>query len=704
MEVIDGITWDFGPNDLIEYFDTSKSYYLSKYRPINDTMGLDFNPDWFRETAITKLTTGKYSNLTIGSHSHRVFWEEQKRRCTEGYTVNGYTITGDNYFWLNFYRLKLDNINGKASGGRSVSFPTFYVFQYEYFHYLELCELLKYDVGLVKARGLGFSEIGACLCIRPYTTTPNYRVLASAPSKRHLDPLISKMWAQMNFLNSETETAFKRVRMVINTNTYRRASKKDKKGEESGHMSEIECVIADTPEKIRGDRTERLLFEEAGSDPHFQKKYLQGEALVTIMGGKRMGTRIAWGTGGDTGDAVEGLKNLAVNPLAYNILPFKHNYTKDEKYVFTSMFIPAYRIITDDSVHLVDSRGWCNREAGMAYYNQKRLLKASDPKGLLIYESEYCFTLDEAFLLQGNNIFPREELADQLTELEIYKSVSLPTAGYLTWDRNEDDTIIGVKWRNDPAGNILILEHPLKSTEGTNYKNLYVGGIDSIDIGTADSTGTDKNPSSFCIVIKKRIFGTQDPKYVALYKHRPKDPREAYENAAKLLMYYSCQAVLESTRTAIVTHFRNKKWLHLLMKRPRSTLPDVTKGNSNMYGSPATLKVIGHYRELIYDFALDYSYTIAFREMLMQLLNYSDERKKDFDIIAAMGMCELGDEELSVKVPTAQEPEGKAFRDVGWWKDSKGYRHYGAIPLTEEERNDRTRVSTSDSWLYDELV
>ena len=112
------------------------------------------------------------------------------------------------------------------------------------------------------------------------------------------------------------------------------------------------------------------------------------------------------------------------------------------------------------------------------------------------------------------------------------------------------------------GGKILILEHPILSEEGTSYRNLYVGGIDSIDIGIADSAGTDKNPSEFCIVIKKRVLGQADPCYVAIYKDRPKDIREAYEAAAKLLTYYGCQAVLESTRTAIITHFRDHKYLH----------------------------------------------------------------------------------------------------------------------------------------------
>ena len=70
----------------------------------------------------------------------------------------------------------------------------------------------------------------------------------------------------------ETENAFKRVRMVINTNMYKRASKKDTNGNEFGHMAEIEGIVADSAEKIRGDRTERLFYEEAGSDRIFEKK------------------------------------------------------------------------------------------------------------------------------------------------------------------------------------------------------------------------------------------------------------------------------------------------------------------------------------------------------------------------------------------------------------------------------------------------
>lgn len=242
-------------------------------------------------------------------------------------------------------------------------------------------------------------------------------------------------------------------------------------------------------------------------------------------------------------------------------------------------------------------------------------------------------------------------------------------------------------------------EPPLTSDEGMPYRNLYVGGIDSIDIGTKDSTGTDRNPSDFCIVIKKRILGTSQPKYVAMYKERPRDIREAYEIAAKLLIYYNAQAVLETTRTAIISHFRTHGWGNLLMKRPRATM-STTRGNSNMVGAPASVKTIKHYLELIYEFVLDNWNTIEFKEVLEQLLSYSYERKKDYDIVAAMGMAELGDEELTVKRPTAEEPPGKQFRDVGWWVNEYGYKQYGAIPQNLEERNAYTRIRERDSWLY----
>jgi len=81
---------------------------------------------------------------------------------------------------------------------------------------------------------------------------------------------------------------------------------------------------------------------------------------------------------------------------------------------------------------------------------------------------------------------------------------------------------------------LLVVEPPELDESGNVFKNLYVAGIDAIDMGSQDSA-SDYDVSDFCVVIKKRINGLSEPKYVAMYKDRPRDIREAYDITLKLL-------------------------------------------------------------------------------------------------------------------------------------------------------------------------
>lgn len=146
------VSWDIPITSSIEYFDTNLSYELTGYRPITKDKGLDFNPDWFTETRGTFLKTGKYCQFRPNTKAYADFWDEQYRRCRNGMTVNGYTITGDNYFFLNFFQLMdLDNTD-KAGGGRLYIFPAFYAGQYEMFHYIEICRRLRLNACIMKSR------------------------------------------------------------------------------------------------------------------------------------------------------------------------------------------------------------------------------------------------------------------------------------------------------------------------------------------------------------------------------------------------------------------------------------------------------------------------------------------------------------------------------------------------------------------------
>ena len=160
---------------------------------------------------------------------------------------------------------------------------------------MELCEYIGKDVCMLKARAIGFSEILACIGVRPFITTRYYRSVYTADSADHLSPTLTKCWTQLNWLNMNTNGGMKRSRQKIDNIWKKRASLLTPDATEFGRMSEIEGIVADDPNKVRGDRCERLIYEEAGSQKHLIKAWIQGNALVEVLG-RKVGTRIAGGS------------------------------------------------------------------------------------------------------------------------------------------------------------------------------------------------------------------------------------------------------------------------------------------------------------------------------------------------------------------------------------------------------------------------
>jgi len=88
----------------------------------------------------------------------------------------------------------------------------------------------------------------------------------------------------MDFLNLRTEGAFKRLRMKTDTDMKKVASQVDKHKNEFGWKSTLEGIVADTPDKLRGDRVDNIYFEESGNNRFLIETYERGEALVNILG------------------------------------------------------------------------------------------------------------------------------------------------------------------------------------------------------------------------------------------------------------------------------------------------------------------------------------------------------------------------------------------------------------------------------------
>lgn len=694
-KVRDQSGWDVKKDDPIPYFDANLSYELTGYKPINKYRGLDFNPSWFTEARDTFVRTGHYTRFRRNSRSWRAFWKEQFIRCKYGMTSHSYTITGDHYYFLNFYRLKdLDNVE-EAGMGRQEIFPNFLEGQYEWFHYLKLARKLRMNACMMKARGAGYSEIEASIISNSYNVIKGSINVCTAFAQTQLDKLLEKVWANINWLYYNTDGGMAHLSQAKNSNYLRRASHyeiRDGQKIEVGWGSQIQGIITDKPGKLRGDRTDILMFEECGLWPQFTKAYTQADALVGQIG-RQWGLRLMGGTGGETGPQMEGLRKMYYEPQLFGVLPYRHNFTKNGEYAITSFFLPAFRTIKELS--LLDSRGWLDDEDGKAYFNKTRDLKAQDPEEFTTFCAEYCFDGEEAFSLEGNNKFNKILIAEQLASIRIHKDSPKPERGTLEYifknGQHSRENITGLRWIKNNTGDIQIIEHPIWTQvsydeEGNELKyekmnGLYVAGIDSIDLGMEDTSALTKDPSNFCIVIKRRQFGLKEPTYVAMYKARPNDVRDAYKTAIKLLQYYNCKANLEATRVSMLSWAREKKYLNYFMYRPVATYPAGNNPKRRTIGTPASVAIIDHQTDLIRDYVNDFCHNIWFEEMLDELSRYTDEMKRKFDIIAAMGLCELGDEDMMGVTPRQIENTDDSFQDFGYYIDPEtGYRRKGIIP------------------------
>lgn len=728
--------WDITKDMKIECFDPTLSYELTGYRPIDETHGLDFDPSWFTEVRETFLRTGRYCSYLPRSKRWDAFWKEQYTRCKYGMTSHGYTITGDNYFFLNFYQLPVVDMDKASGEGTNESFPVFFASQYMFFHYLQMCRVLHKNAALMKARSIGFSEINASLAARLYTTIKRSRTMITCFKDTYLNGTFSKLDHALTFINTNADGFFKprlTDKALEKKSGYQ--VKIDGQFTDFGWRSVVIGINGSKPSNIRGDRVDLLIYDEAGSWPDLTTAVVQGQELCEVQGVPR-GIMLFGGTGGDFGPPLEGLKKIYYNPKAFKILPFRHKWTQDGTTIESGFFLPYF--LQSLNPEYMDSRGVCNQTEYKKVLQEERNNLLAIPEDYLKKCAERCWNAEEAFTLEGQNKFNKMKIADQLAKIRLHKIGPRPQVGTIDYtyksNKHSLENIDGFRWLLN-SGKVQILEHPVWSDlykeqiekqkkeaeeQGIDFEapvytemnDLYVAGIDGIDIGAAQTSKETRDPSDFCIVIKRRAFGLNEPQYVAMYKDRPQNIREAYKIAMCMCRYYNCRINIEATRVGMITWARENKCLQYFMKRPRATLTDIKYGTTKQYGTPATKTIIEQQTDLIADYVEDYGHNIWFEDMLEQLNGYNDENKTKFDIIAALGMVELADQELSGRQPTKVDKEVEEFQDYGYYINDKGYREFGVIPkkqsnqivIKQEENNDPYRIETSDPRLYENTV
>ena len=615
------------------------------------------NSNKFREPAIHFEQTGQYCNYAINTTEYFQYWDEQKRRCLDGYrTEDGDYISGYNYFYINFcpiQRIVYEVINGKVKKSRRLEFPDFYDYDAYFFQAVNDAEEEGKHLCVLKSRRKGYSYKAGSMACRNYYLIPGSKTYIYASNKQYLteDGILTKAWDYMDFIDKNTAWGKKRS---VNTTMRKRAGfyTKDEYGNEIelGYKSEIIGVtLKDNPDVVRGKAGKLIIFEEAGSFAELGAAWQIARPSVE-QDGIAFGTMLAFGTGGDEDSHFQTLKDMFYNPDGYNCMEFDNIWDESATGTKCGFFIPQYTNLdirdSNGKRLYMDKDGNTLHKQSIEFILEERrkvIQAATNTVAVDRYVAEHCITPQEACLEFGGNIFPKKELQEQLArirtkkELQNYKQVGdliYTGDGQLRWimKKTGDITHYPLKKDDDPTGSIVIWEHPMKDAP----YGMYVAGIDSYDY---DQSGT--NSLGSCFIYKRfQSLESYSDIIVAEYTGRPNTAEEFYENVRKLLIYYNATAMYENQNKGLFVYFSHKHCEYLLADQPE-IINDVV-GNSTVQrkkGCHMNKQIKAWGEGLIKDWLNDTNidgkknlYNILSEPLLEELISYNDIGNFDRDM------------------------------------------------------------------------
>lgn len=646
------------------------------------------NTEVFREEAKHFTKHGYYTEAPSGTEDFYNYWDEQLKRCIDGYTSGGVRITGHHYFYLNFCQIRAIDYSTRKKVKR---FPDFWDMDYNYFHCLDIArngisqdELkalqlchnfnplwLEGGKHLIvgKARRQGYTMKSAAVGANTYNSQRNSYVQFGAFEKKYIFGNKGTMTVcsqYLDFLNEHTAWAKKRDK--VNQAEVKRASYLEEVNGvlvEKGFKSEIAGLsFKDNPSAGRGQDVDYLIMEEIGAWPGSKDAWMALKPSLEA-GDITTGTGILYGTSGDMERGTQDFAEMFYNPEPYDLLPFE-NIWDDEAAVGVNCGFFCSTLVTKEG-H-IDPQGNSNVESALKVELANRERKKKGGGGLLhLYLQEFPIKPAEAFMVSNENDFPTKELREQLAKVRangLYSKLGTPCSvsrsetgislkpdlrGLLTPIdkfplKKEDLSIIGLD------GAVVVYEFPMTSKPAGLYK---IGCDPYIQ---DQSTG----PSLGAIYVYKssNSFSFTRDMIVAEYIGRPKTSDDFNRILAMLAEAYNAKVMYENNVSDVASYFTREKKLDYLAFEPRSVIKANVKNSkvSRTYGchmSPGLKDAAEKYIKRWLLTVRDYDehgneilnlHTIYSEGLLNELILF-DRKKGNFDRVMAFAMVMFALEE-----------------------------------------------------------
>lgn len=636
--------------------------------------------DFFRQPALHYMKHGCYTFLKPNSNPNsefRKFWDEEIRRCYEGYVrhSDGEWVTGYCYWFLNYCPMMVNKlIEGTKKAIRTESFPFFFEGIYWRFHYLHQArEAGNHAIELAKrgaGKSYGLASIMSHNLILGENEDSKKRVITvlTAYQKEYLsdskDGTLSKFKPEINFVFSNTPFPRLMLKNSPNEMTWQMGYK-DEYGIERGSLNQVMAVSAkDDSEKLRGKRG-WILFEEMGSFKGLlslyditRKSVEDGDYTFAMM--------YLIGTAAEDESDFSSAKTLLYNPEGYNIYHIDNVFDRSNRGKKNfGFFFPSYI-----------NRAGCYNKDGVSDV-VKALLEilmfrhkakySADPKSVLRLIAEDPITPEEAIIKVKAAYFPVTALTERLSQIDTdpnilnnsyVGSLTMTSSGEVKYVPTSDEPIRKYGVSNNTRGAIEIFQMPEKNREGTVYRDRYIIGHDPVDNDQAESSSLS---STFVLDLFTDTI-------VAEYTGRHEYSEDNYEVCRLLCLFYNAKCLYESNKKGLFAYFSKMNCTHLLADTPEylrdKQLIKYSSFGSNSKGVNASAAINNYANERIREWLLKpvitqvvedgvpkevtipNLFTIKSRALLEELIAYTPEL--NVDRIRALGMVMLYREEKMI--------------------------------------------------------
>lgn len=601
---------------------------------------------WINTVEFSPVATGKeVCNAHPKSLEMKEWVTTQLDRIKNGYDVCGQHITGDMYFFLNFYKLIDKNT-------KKYKYPTFLDFQADFCKWVEEARRIHKGLVCVKRRQVGFTELLASIIIRELWFNDASQILMATDGADQIKPLIKNT---SNFINELNQTPI-RKNLRIDTPTFKKLGYQ-LRGENfwRGQSSELHArnftkgnhmvAVGMTPSMV--------VVDEAGKASGLIDFYEYVRPSITNMEGLMTGLPIIFGATGEM-EKSKDLKLMFYEPEKYNMLSFEYEGETTK----TGYFVEGWRM------RVLDENGNSNKELGIKSILEDRenVKSNNDERALLSAISQYPLIPKEAFLDRGANIFntlkiqnhidnlSKSNLLDKLKvgEIENFdgKLQFIETSSYMEMVKNEKD----IKGNKFSKGRFIMYEEP-EYVDDKIPQGKYIIGADPYHLDEGSSLGA-------IYVYKRMMEGgvTQADLPVCEYLYRPSNTSLFAEDVLKLCKYYNAIAMVEPSTNVVKDYFWHHGMLKYLAFTPRIATNDLSKGSNVKYGFPINTGTKSYAMGLISTYIDNHIENIYFPRLLKEMLDY--DGVSNFDLLMAYAQVMVYRSELwdmVIRKPLAQK-------------------------------------------------